>query len=256
VPEFKWRDCNIAKTKAKNLQNRFVHAYFDIVYNPTYDFATARLISYRKLLQTCISKLRLSDNDRVLCVGLGTGNEIVYLLEQNKHVDIVGVDLSKNALKKSHEKASALHKGIELMVMDVHSLEFSDNSFDKVICLHVMDFLDDITKTTYEIIRVLKEGGEFLITYPSQIESQRLGLNILRDSINHKLSMGTNRIRAFLESISQLSAGIIYLPLMLRSRKIVTREELTRLISELSSNFNIEEYPAYCDYIVYGSKST
>lgn len=142
------------------------------------------------------------------------------------------------------------------MVMDVHRLEFSDNSFDKVICLHVMDFLDDITKTTYEIIRVLKEGGEFLITYPSQIESQRLGLNILRDSINHKLSMGTNRIRAFLESISQLSAGIIYLPLMLRSRKIVTREELTRLISELSSNFNIEDYPAYCDYIVYGSKST
>ena len=178
----------------------------------------------------------------------------MYLLERNKHISVVGVDLSKHALKKAQEKASTLNKEIELMVMDVHRLEFSDNSFDKVVCIHVMDFLDDIEKATNEIIRVLKERGEFLITYPSQIEGQRLGLNILRESINHRLTMGKNRIEAYLESILQLSAGIIYLPLMLRPKRIVSRDKLIRVISESSSHFDIEEYPAYCDYIVCGRK--
>jgi len=200
--------------------------------------------------------LRLDNHDRILCVGLGTGNELVHLVEQNKNMCIVGIDLSKNALKKASEKASTLNKEVELMVMDVRRLEFLDNSYDKVICIHVMDFLDDVKEATKEIIRVLKEKGEFVITYPSQKEGWRLGHNILRESVSYKLSVGTNRIRAVIDSVYHLAAGIIYLPLMLRKKKVISRDELSGVISELTSNFNIEEYPEYCDFIVYGSKLT
>lgn len=180
----------------------------------------------------------------------------MHLVEQNKNMHIVGIDLSKNALKKASEKASLLNKEIELIVMDVRRLEFLDNSYDKIICIHVMDFLDDVKDATKEMIRVLKEKGEFVITYPSQKEGWQLGHKILRENVSYKLSVGTNRIRAVIDSVYHLAAGIIYLPLMLRKKRVIARDELSGVISGLTSNFNIEEYPEYCDFIVYGSKLT
>ena len=52
---------------------KLMQAYFNYAYNPVYDFTTARLSRYRKLQRTCVGKLELKDNDKVLCVGLGNG---------------------------------------------------------------------------------------------------------------------------------------------------------------------------------------
>jgi ubiquinone/menaquinone biosynthesis C-methylase UbiE len=142
------------------------------------------------------------------------------------------------------------------MVMDAENLTFPDNSFDKVICIHVMDFLDDPEKATAEILRVLREGGEFIITYPSAKEGRKLGMNILRESIKHRMSLGQNHARAILGSVAQLMMGMAYLPIMLRPKSIVySKLALKNLISGFTNEFRIEEYPNYCDFIVHGSKS-
>ena len=87
------------------LGTKLIRAYFNYAYNPVYDFTTGRLSCYRQLQERCVAKLELEDNDRVLCVGVGTGNEISSILEKNKNVDVVGIDYSKMALKKAHNKA-------------------------------------------------------------------------------------------------------------------------------------------------------
>ncbi len=101
------------------LTEKLLRAYFNYAYNPVYDFTTARLNRYRKLQERCVGKLELRDKDRVLCVGLGTGNEILHILEMNRNVSIVGVDYSHTALRKAYRKALALGKKIEALVMEV-----------------------------------------------------------------------------------------------------------------------------------------
>ena len=235
---------------------KLVQTYFNIAYNQVYDFTTARLSRYQRLQETCVSKLELRENDKVLCVGLGTGNEIFHILQMNRNVNIVGVDYSSTALRKAYKKALRLSKEIELLLMDARSLEFPTGSFDKVLCLHVMDFVQDNEQVTSEILRVLKKGGQYVITYPSGKEGTKLGYNLLRDSIRNNLNSGKHRIRALSESLAQMMVTIVYLPLLFRpKRKCYSRSELEAMITQLTTgDFQIEDDPVYQDFIVYGRK--
>ena len=241
-----------------NLTSKLMRAYFNYAYNPVYDFTTAPLNRYRKLQERCVGKLELEDNDRLLCVGVGTGNEIFHILQKKGNVGIVGVDYSHTALQKAYKKALALGKEIESLVMDARHLEFPAGSFDKALCIHVTDFVHDNEKVTGEILRVLKDGGQFVITYPSAKEGPRLALNLLSDSVSHGNSSGEHRFIALLKSLARMLMGLIYLPLLFRpKRKSYSRSELEAAISQLNTvDFQIEEDSVYQDFIVYGRKSS
>ena len=60
---------------------KLIEAYFNIIYNPLYDLTTAQLPFYQRLLRACVDKFKFEGNDKVLCVGVGTGNEILHILK-------------------------------------------------------------------------------------------------------------------------------------------------------------------------------
>jgi len=235
---------------------KLIQTYFNIAYNQVYDFVIARLSRYRKLQETCISKLEFRDNDRVLCVGVGTGNEIFHILKMNRNVHIVGVDYSNTALRRAYKKALRLGKEIEVLLMDARRLEFAAGSFDGILCLHVMDFIGDNREVTSEILRVLKNSGQYVITYPSDAEGLKLGLNLLKDSIRTNLDSGKHPVKAFFGPLAQMLVGIVYLPLFFRpKRKCYSHSELEAMIGQLTTgDFQIEEDSIYQDFIVYGRK--
>jgi len=177
-------------------------------------------------------------------------------LQTGRNVEIFGVDYSKIALKKAYKKALRFGSEIKVLIMDVRRLEFAAASFDKVLCLHVMDFIEDNGETTKEMLRVLKRGGQFVITYPSGKEGPRLGVNLLTDSVRQGIDSGKPRIRALSESLAQMLVGIVYLPLLFRpKRKSYSRSKLEAMITQLTTgDFEIEEDPVYQDFIVYGTK--
>lgn len=232
-----------------------MRAYFDFMYNPVYDFTTAQRQLYQELQTRCIDKFKFRNSDTVLCVGVGTGNEVVHILRRNSKVSIVGVDYSSTALWKAYRKVSESGGRVKFMIMDVRNLRFPAGRFDKVLCLHVMDFIQEGEKASAEIIRVLKNGGEFVITYPSEKEGRKLGINLLKDSVSQNLGTGNN-IKGLLRLLAQMVMSTVYLPLLLRSNKRKhSREELQAMFVKLvSGDFHIEEYPMYQDFIVYGKK--
>lgn len=242
-----------------SLAEKLMQAYFNLVYNPVYDFTTARLSRYLKLQQVCISKLEFNDNDSVLCVGVGTGNEVLHILQANRSVSIVGVDYSEAALHRAYAKALQLGKKIKVLNMDARHLEFSPGTFDKVLCIHVMDFLQDCQQVTNEVFRVLREGGQFVITYPSDKEDIKLGSGLLKDAVNNGLASGKNRFRVILGLMPRMLLGFIYLPQMVFRPKenVYSRRKLKAMIDSLANGgFQIKEDPVYQDFIVYGRKST
>jgi len=239
-----------------NTTGKLVQAYFNYAYNPVYDFTTGRLNRYHQLQERCVDKLELKDKERVLCIGVGTGNEILHILHRNRNVSIVGVDYSCTALQMAYRKALVWGKEIDAFIMDARHLEFTAGSFDKVLCIHVMDFVQENEKVTGEILRVLKPGGQFVITYPSDKEGLRLAVNLLSDSVRHSINSGKQCIRALLECLAQMLVGIVYLPLLCRpKRKSYSRSELEAMLTRLTTgDYQIEEDTVYQDFIVYGEK--
>ena len=140
--------------------------------------------------------------------------------------------------------------------MDIRNLEFASGSFDKVLCIHVMDFVEEDVKATGEILRVLKNGGQFVITYPSRKEGLRLGINLLKGGFLRSMNPEKDRIRACAESLAQIVAGVIYLPLVFRpKRKSYSRNQLKAVVSQFNTvDLQIEEDTVYQDFIVHGRK--
>jgi len=124
-----------------------------------------------------------------------------------------------------------------------------------VLCVHVTDFMEEREKVTDEILRVLKNEGRFVITYPSEKEGVNMGLNMLRDNIRHNIDSGSHRITAASKSLAQMLVGTVYLPLLLRPKRALSHHELQTIITRLTTgDFQIEEYPLYNDFIAYGTK--
>jgi ubiquinone/menaquinone biosynthesis C-methylase UbiE len=231
-------------------------AYFNFAYNPVYDFTVGRLDYYRRLQEKSIGKLELEENDKVLCVGLGTGNEILRILEVNRDVRIIGIDYSPSALVKAQQKASAHNKEMQTFFMDARNLEFPQEEFDKVLCIHVMDFIPENEKVVSEIVRVLKTGGKFVITFPSRKEGVSLAGSLLDDYLSNSTGISKYRIVAILKSLPRILVGFVYLPLLCRSnKKSYSRDDLEDMITRTGRvDLQIEEAPVYQDFIVFGSK--
>lgn len=238
-----------------SFSEKLVGFYFDWVYNPAYDLTTAQFSAYHRLQERSVGKFEFKDGDSILCIGIGTGNEIPYILSKNAMVNIAGVDMSGRALKRAYRKGQMMGKDVKLFNMDARNLEFPAESFDKVLCLHVMDFIEDDEMVTREILRVLKNGGQFVITYPLNREGVKLGVNMLKYGFHHNISLRKYG-KALGEFLAQVGVGIIYLPLLFRAKqRFYSRRDLETAFTEFSvMGFQIEEDALYMDFIVCGRK--
>lgn len=104
-----------------------------------------------------------------------------------------------------------LNKQIILKVMDAENLEFTDNSFDKVVSSFGLFFLSDIKKGLDEIRRVLKPGGllvfstwnnEYQLPWLKEILAKYIPeLNIVKNSIANGINESDFRTLHGIEKI-------------------------------------------------------
>jgi ubiquinone/menaquinone biosynthesis C-methylase UbiE len=229
--------------------------YFDYFYNPVYDFIVTQLSPYQRLQRASIEKLELTENDKVLCAGVGTGNEVIRILEASPHISITGIDSSKTALNKVQKKVREQGKTILTNLMDIQNMKFEEDSFDKVLCVHVIDFVPDYSKAVSEIIRVLKPGGKFAITFPSGKEDLSFGASVVGDAIREHIK--TRKFgKVFLTTVSTAVATFVYIPFLFRkARRYYKRTEVESLFFGIvPGKFQIEDFPVYNDFIVFGVK--
>jgi ubiquinone/menaquinone biosynthesis C-methylase UbiE len=227
-------------------------AYFDHVYNPLYDATTATLNRYRMLQARCIRMLELQSSRSILCVGMGTGNEAVTILAAAPHIEVSGIDLSASALAASRRKLRRIGRQADLRRMDAASLQFADGSFDRALCLHVLDFVEDAGRVIREVLRVLRPGGRVVLTLPSRPDGPLLEAGLARDHVQSALRSGTHPLRVLAEVILRFSMSLVYAPLAMRPRGAsFTIPRVHRLLAGLSiRSVAIEEEPAYQDLIV------
>ncbi len=236
-----------------SLRRRLARTYFDAVYNPLYDASTARLTRYQQAQQRLARLLAAEPRQRVLCAGLGTGNEVTYLRSREESLSVVGIDLSPAALKRARNKPSGTAPITSLALMDVQSLAFLDGCFQRVLCYHVLDFVDDPPRVLTELLRVLAPGGRFVISFPSGNEDAAFGAGLLR----HSISASGQPFRTRMSRLARtILAGCIYLPLTLRHRPAAFNAAAVRLqLDSLGAEeVAIETDAVYRDHIASGIK--
>ena len=132
-----------------------------------HDAATRKILEWRAA----------RPGERILDVGCGTGRFMEAI--EKAGAEAVGVEPFLFPLTKAKERV----KGF-LYRMSAEDLTFSDSSFDKVLCNHVIEHLASPQAAFAEMRRVLKEKGRLLLSYPnSNYLPFRLGL--VRQSRSH-----------------------------------------------------------------------
>ena len=105
--------------------------------------------------------MQLKPGMRVLDVATGTGAVLLPAVRRvGAEGHITGIDLSKVILQEA-ERAVRVEgiTNVELRKMDAEHLEFSDQTFDTVICAFGLFFFPDIGAALREMYRVSKPGG-------------------------------------------------------------------------------------------------
>ena len=100
---------------------------------------------------------------RILEVGVGTG---ISLPGYSRSTSLYGVDISEPMLDKARARVRKLGlANVEAIeTMDAEALDFADASFDVVVAQYVVSAVPHPERALNEFARVVKPGGEIIIT--------------------------------------------------------------------------------------------
>ena len=107
----------------------------------------------------------------MLDAGCGPGRHVFGFMDQFPDITCVGVDLDSDSLQEGKTNltlfSSISNKESTFLQGSVYNLPFSDNAFETIICSEVLEHVADVDATLKELTRLLKPGGNLLISVPS-----------------------------------------------------------------------------------------
>lgn len=113
--------------------------------------------------------IKAREDDLILDVGCGEA----YVMKQCKG-NMVGLDLSRVALRLAKLRLKASRKAGELVMGDAQNLPFATRCFDKIICTELLEHVPFPRRVMSEVSRVVKSGGKVVLTIPHEGNIDRI----------------------------------------------------------------------------------
>jgi ubiquinone/menaquinone biosynthesis C-methylase UbiE len=102
--------------------------------------------------------------ETLLDAGCGTGVNILRLHSRVRNV--IGIDYAKGSLERCQKRIQTQKlKNVQLCLGSVAAIPLPDRSIDKILCLSVLQYLDDqeVRQALREFVRVLRPGGVLIL---------------------------------------------------------------------------------------------
>lgn len=131
---------------------------------------------------------------RVLDVGCGGGYTCEFLAERGAIVS--GIDQSQACIQSAIEHAKPNYS-IDYQLGQAEKLPYSDDSFDVVICVDVLEHVDDVEKAIAQIQRVFKSGGIFLFDTINRTWKSKVVMIWLLEDLLGEIPRGVHDWRKF-----------------------------------------------------------
>ena len=131
------------------------------------------------------------DQARVLDLAAGTGRTARALLRELAFDGtVINVDLSRRMLEVGQATMpEPLRSRTSWLRAPIARLPFDDDAFDAVVCLEALEFVPDLDAALSEALRVLRPGGQLLITHRIGWNARLiLGRYLSRDALSRKLT--------------------------------------------------------------------
>ena len=120
---------------------------------------------FKKLSLWAIKQTTISGNYRILEIGYGGGSTIKNLLALNKHLEVHGIDISKESYRTAQRVHSdSIRKGsVQLKIGNVENMPYQNNYFDRIFAIQTHIFWKDIKKSFQEVYRVMSSNSTLII---------------------------------------------------------------------------------------------
>lgn len=112
-------------------------------------------------VMTKVAELPILPGERVLEIGVGNRDIISHIKSCGGIA--YGIDINPAAIQRVKEAVPDAN----LVVADALKLPFPDETFDKVVSVHTLEHIPDLSQVFAELYRVTMPGGEQLHIFPS-----------------------------------------------------------------------------------------
>mgnify|MGYP000417190232 FL=1 len=99
---------------------------------------------------------------RALDAGCGSGQYTLYLAS-NYTYNTVGIDKSRILVSKAFKKSEEKNLKVDFLNADIFSLPFKSESFGLVLCINVIEFVQNKIEAVGELKRVLSPEGILIL---------------------------------------------------------------------------------------------
>jgi ubiquinone/menaquinone biosynthesis C-methylase UbiE len=119
----------------------------------------------RNKYETMIKEMDIQSDDKLLEIGYGPGLGIEMISKLNESCTIHGVDFSKLMYDKARKfNKSNIEKGkVQLQYGDFLKIPIAENQYDKIFCLNVIYFWDELNLPFEKTLSLLKISSIFYI---------------------------------------------------------------------------------------------
>jgi cyclopropane fatty-acyl-phospholipid synthase-like methyltransferase len=148
------------------------------------------IIGNRSAYDNMIRDLKLQANDKILEIGYGPGVGIDLISKRYEFCNIYGIDYSELMYKRASKRNYRFIKNsrVHLMFGDFVETELSTIGFDKIFCINVVYFWDNLQKPFEKVNSLLKDDGVFCLYMAGKDELNRA--KFTKDGIFNKYSIG------------------------------------------------------------------